>query len=278
MHYPTTRHLLSSLHIRHLFPSRRLVRVLDPVGLATPHVGVVVRATPVNGFVGNQTFRLETRDAVYYLKAGATVAEEAAACQLARSVGVPAPEVIASSPLITRELPGRPLAADSPDLGAVLRSVGESVRRVHTIIDPSASWGDRLRGVLDGLNVLPDRLAARVRDVAPDFIDSVASVTPALLHGDLHLRHVYAADAELTGILDWGDTTYGDPLFDLARVSMAGPEVMAAFLVGYGDVDAPPRTLSMYRVLWSLVALQAELAAGGDWIQPHLDVIAREIG
>lgn len=251
--------------------------MLDPIALATPHVGAVVRATPVNGFVGNQTFRLETRDAVYYLKAGATVAEEAAACQLARSVGVPAPEVIASSPLITRELPGRPLAADSPDLGAVLRSVGESVRRVHTIVDPSATWGDRLRGVLDGLDVLPDRLATRVRAEAPDFIERVAGVTPALLHGDLHLRHVYAAGTELIGILDWGDTTYGDPLFDVARLTMAGPEVTTAFLAGYGDVDAPVRTLSMYRVLWSLIALQAELAAGGDWTQPHLEVIAREI-
>ncbi len=251
--------------------------MLDPIALATPHLGAVVRATPVNGFVGNQTFRLETRAGVYYLKAGATVAEEAAACRLARSVDVPAPEVIASSPLITRELPGRPLAADSPDLGAVLRVVGEGVRRVHTIVDRSASWGDRLWGVLDGLDVLPDRLAARVRAVAPEFIESVAGVTPVLLHGDLHLRHVYAAGAELTGILDWGDTTYGDPLFDLARLSMAGPQVTAAFLAGYGEVDAPPRTLSMYRALWSLIALQAELAAGGDWIQPHLDVIAREI-
>ncbi|TDW91928.1 phosphotransferase family protein [Kribbella sp. VKM Ac-2566] len=251
--------------------------MLDPIALAAPHVGAVLRATPVNGFVGNETFRLETRAGVYYLKAGATVAEEADACRLARSVGAPAPEVIASSPLITRELPGRPLAADSPDLGAVVRMVGEGMRRVHTIVDPSASWRDRLRGVLDGLDVLPDRLAARVREVIPPFIDSVGDVTPVLLHGDLHLRHVYAEGAELTGILDWGDTTYGDPLFDLARLSMAGPDVTAMFLTGYGDVDAPPRTLSTYRVLWSLIALQAEHAAGGDWIQPHLEVIARDL-
>jgi aminoglycoside phosphotransferase (APT) family kinase protein len=151
------------------------------------------------------------------------------------------------------------------------------MRRVHTIVDPSASWRDRLRGVLDGLDVLPDRLAARVREVIPPFINSVGDVTPVLLHGDLHLRHVYAEGAELTGILDWGDTTYGDPLFDLARLSMAGPDVTAMFLTGYGDVDAPPRTLSTYRVLWSLIALQAEHAAGGDWIQPHLEVIARDL-
>lgn len=251
--------------------------MLDPIALATPHVGAVMRATPVNGFVGNQTFRLETRAGVYYLKAAETAAEEADACRLARTVDAPAPEVIASSArwLITRELPGRPVG--SPDLGAVLRTVGERVRRVHTIVDPSALWADRLWGVLDGLDVLPDRLAARVREVVPEFVESVAGVTPALLHGDLHLRHVYAEGPELTGILDWGDTTYGDPLFDLARLSMAGPEVMDAFLAGYGPVDAPARTLSMYRMLWSLIALQAEVAAGGDWVQPHLDTIARSV-
>ncbi|TCC25074.1 aminoglycoside phosphotransferase family protein [Kribbella speibonae] len=256
-----------------------MTRVLDPTALATPHVGPVISATPVNGFVGNQTFRLETRTAVYYLKIGATVTEEADACRRARSVGVPAPEVVASSAqgLITRELPGRLLAADSPNLGAVLRTTGECMRRVHTIIDPSVSWADRLLGVLDGLDVLPDRLAARVREVMPKFIESVAGVTPALLHGDLHLRHLHATGAELTGILDWGDTTYGDPLFDLARLSMAGPAATTAFLAGYGAIDAPPRTLSMYRALWSLIALQAEHAAGGDWFRPHLDTIAREL-
>ncbi|TDO46044.1 phosphotransferase family enzyme [Kribbella sp. VKM Ac-2571] len=254
--------------------------MLDPIALATPHVGAVLQARPVNGFVGNQTFRLETRDGVYYLKAGPTVADEADACRRARSVGVPAPEVVASPAeyVIMRELPGGPLAADSPDLGAVLRTVGERIRRVHTIVDVSASWADRLWKVLDGLDVLPDGLAARVRAVVPGFVEYVAGVTPALLHGDLHLRHVYAEGPELTGILDWGDATYGDPLFDLARLSMAGPEVTAAFLAGYGVVDAPARTLSMYRALWSLIALQAEHAAGGDWIQPHLGTIAREIG
>jgi hypothetical protein len=58
---------------------------------------------------------------------------------------------------------------------------------------------------------------------------------------------------------------------------MAGPEVTTAFLAGYGEVETPPGTLSMYRVLWSVIALQAECAAGGDWIRPHLEVIAREV-
>jgi hypothetical protein len=30
-------------------------------------------------------------------------------------------------------------------------------------------------------------------------------------------------------------------------------------------------------VLWSLMALQAEHAAGGDWFQVHVDTIEREL-
>lgn len=255
--------------------------MLDPIALATPHVGAVVRATPVSGFVGNQTFRLETPDGAYYLKVGPAVQQEAEACRLARAVGVPAPEVVAVSSdgfVITRELPGRP--PEARHLGAVLRATGECIRRTHAIVDPSASWEQQLWKVLDGLDgldVLPGRLAARVRDVVPKFLESVAGVTPVLLHGDLHLRHVYAVGDQLTGILDWGDATYGDPLFDLARLSMAGPKVTAAFLAGYGGIDVPARTLSIYRAIWSLNALQAEHRAGGDWFQPHLDVIAVEL-
>ena len=36
-------------------------------------------------------------------------------------------------------------------------------------------------------------------------------------------------------------------------------------------------TLSRYRVVWSLMAVQAEHAAGGDWFRPRLDTIAREL-
>ncbi|WP_432894071.1 phosphotransferase family protein [Kribbella sp. CA-245084] len=254
--------------------------MLDPLTLASPHTGPIVRAEPVNGFVGNQTYRLHTPAGIYYLKSSATAAEEAQACERAHSVGVPAPDVVALNltphpHLITAELPGRPLADLPPH--SVLRAAGEGLRRVHTLGNPSASWGQQLRLTLGDLSVLPAELAVQVRDVLPGFIEGVADVEPVLLHGDLHPRHLYAVGDQLTGILDWGDATYGDPLFDLARFSMAGASAMSAFMDGYGAVDVPERTLSLYRVLWSLMALQAEHAAGGDWFQPHLDMISREL-
>lgn len=260
--------------------------MLDPIALASPHVGPITHTEPVNGFAGNQTYRLHTPTGIYYLKASSTAPQEARALELAHSVGVPAPQVVALSlnppHLISRELPGRPLPGNPasdlpPHLTAVLREAGECLRRVHTLGDPSASWASRLRATLDDLDVLPGPLAERVREAVPDFVASVSGVTPVLLHGDLHPRHLYAVDGRLAGILDWGDAMYGDPLFDLARFSMAGPAATSAFLAGYGAADVPERTLSFYRVLWSLMALQAEHRAGGDWFRPHLNAIAGEL-
>jgi len=59
---------------------------------------------------------------------------------------------------------------------------------------------------------------------------------------------------------------------------MSGPAPTAALLDGYDLARTPlvNRTLSVYRVL-SLMALQAEHAAGGDWFQVHLDTIGREL-
>jgi aminoglycoside phosphotransferase (APT) family kinase protein len=252
--------------------------VLDPSVVAAPHIGPVQRAEPINGFVGNQTFRLHTADGVYYLKSGATVAEEARACGLVRALGVPAPQVIAlgSEYLIMREVAGLPLAQGESPV-AVLQAAGQAVRRVHSIVGGDVAWRTRLESVLEDLDVLPEELAGRVRELLAPFVASVSRTPAVLLHGDLHLRHLYAADGELTGILDWGDSAYGDPLFDLARFSMAGPQAMSAFLRGYGAMDLPEQTLSCYRVLWSLMALQAEHRAGGDWIQPHLETITREL-
>jgi hypothetical protein len=251
--------------------------MLNPIALAESYVGPITHVEPVNGFVGNQNFRLHGPGGTYYLKSGPTAAEEARVCELVRGVGVPAPEVVGVGPeyLITRELAGRPLTG--PHLSTVLRQAGECVRRSHALVDSSVSWGAELSRTLEQLDVLPTELASRVREVMPRFIDGVSGVTPVLLHGDLHPRHLYADGSDLTGILDWGDARYGDPLFDLARVSMAGPEATTAFRDGYGAIDAPGTTLAKYRVLWSLMALQAEHRAGGDWFQAHLDVIGREL-
>ncbi len=40
----------------------------------------------------------------------------------------------------------------------------------------------------------------------------------ALVHGDLHLRHVLVDGASMSGVIDWGDICVGDPAIDLQLV------------------------------------------------------------
>lgn len=254
---------------------------LDAHALASSVVGPIARVESVQGFAGNQTFRMHTVSGeTVYLKSGSTVEAEARACELARSVGVPAPRILAVEPtyLISAEVPGSPSDDD-----AVLTSAGRAFRRLHDIRGNDGDWAERLLRLIDRLDVLagivPSDLADRLREIVPPFIDGVADVDPVLLHADLHSRHLYAVGNDLTGVIDWGDTMYGDPLFDVARFSMSGPAAVEAFLTGYGVRRTPDldRTLSTYRVLWSLMALYAEHEAGGDWFAAHVRTIRTEL-
>lgn len=47
--------------------------------------------------------------------------------------------------------------------------------------------------------------------------------TPVWLHGDLHPRHVLTVDGRISGVIDFGDLTSGDPATDLAAAWMLLP-------------------------------------------------------
>ena len=65
-----------------------------------------------------------------------------------------------------------------------------------------------------------------------------ATTAAALLHGDLHARHVLVADGHVSGIIDWGDACVGDPSIDLQLVwSLLPPAGRAAFVDAYGPID-----------------------------------------
>jgi aminoglycoside phosphotransferase (APT) family kinase protein len=65
------------------------------------------------------------------------------------------------------------------------------------------------------------------------------SAERALVHGDLHVRHVLVSDAgALAGVIDWDDLCLADPCVDLSLVpSFFPPEGQEAFLDEYGPVS-----------------------------------------
>jgi aminoglycoside phosphotransferase (APT) family kinase protein len=62
-------------------------------------------------------------------------------------------------------------------------------------------------------------------------------VAPTWLHGDLHLRNILVEDRRISGIIDWGDITSGDPATDLASIWMLfiEPEAREQAFAAYGQ-------------------------------------------
>jgi aminoglycoside phosphotransferase (APT) family kinase protein len=136
---------------------------------------------------------------------------------------------------------------------------------------------------LVGAGVLDRSLA----DAATTLIRVDALLEPTgpgvLLHHDLKPAHLFGhldtGGIRLSAVIDWGDAWVGDPLADLARLSMSGPSVTTAFLDGYGlDVTGEVQdTLARHRILWNLTALGYEYRAGGDWFDAYRDRMRADV-
>lgn len=60
----------------------------------------------------------------------------------------------------------------------------------------------------------------------------------AVLHGDLHARHVLVEHGHLSAVIDWGDVCVGDPSIDLQLAwSLLPPAGRARFAETYGPIE-----------------------------------------
>lgn len=245
---------------------------------------------PVQGFAGNESFRLSTEAGeILYYKSGApaAISAEIWACERARQAGVLAPEIVENGPGYLIE---RALAGSASSSAEVFEQAGAQLRLLHEVPGDRYgflheglcdNWLEVLQRPLDELELLAgivdDDLVRRLRSLR--FADRLAPVAPRLLHGDLHPRHIYAEGNQLTGFIDWGDVAFGDPLFDLGRFSRAGVDATDALLRGYGieRTTSLDWTLIFYRTIWAVMVMHWEHAAGGDWYIGHLDAIAADL-
>lgn len=92
------------------------------------------------------------------------------------------------------------------------------------------------------------------------------ALPPALVHGDLHMRHVMVdAAARPVGVIDWGDVCVAAPVADLA-VYWYGiePATRPAFRAAYGPIDAATLAAARRFAAFSALALMAAGRARGD--------------
>ncbi len=97
-------------------------------------------------------------------------------------------------------------------------------------------------------DVLPTDVVTRNRRLAEA---ALRPWTPAFIHGDLQVDHVFVAGDEVTGVVDWSEASQGDAHFDLATLTLGHPEHLGDVVAGYGtDVD-----LDLIHAWWSLRCL-----------------------
>lgn len=102
-----------------------------------------------------------------------------------------------------------------------------------------------------GLLNEPDRLAA----IWADALSAPVHAGPGLrIHGDLHPANLIVRDGQLAAVIDFGDTTTGDPATDLAVAWLAfGPAGRRAF---FAHVAPEPAAVRRARG-WALVMASA---------------------
>ncbi|MDQ1439163.1 MAG: hypothetical protein QOK43_2792 [Acidimicrobiaceae bacterium] len=179
---------------------------------------------------------------------------------------VPTPEVLWRKPpvLALGALRGRALGrldeASTASPGA-WAAVGAALRALHEA--PLPPWSgptvDELAGRLArecewlvANDVVPAGVVTRNRRLAET---ALRPWTPAFIHGDLHIEHVFVEADELTGIIDWSEASQGDPLFDLATLTLAHQEHLDDVVAGYG-VEVDRDVISAWRSLRCLLGIR----------------------
>ncbi|MEV0334241.1 aminoglycoside phosphotransferase family protein [Nocardia sp. NPDC050717] len=187
------------------------------------------------------------------------------------SAPIPTPAVLWRKPpvLALAALPGTALGRlgePSSASRAAWVATGAAIRALHDAplparpgrgIDDIARELDRECAWLLAHRVLPADLIVHNRRLADA---ALRPWTPVFTHGDLQVAHVFVDGDDVTGVIDWSEAAQGDPLFDLATVTLGHPEHLDDVLAGYGrDVDQ-----TVIHAWWSLRSLR-----GVRWLIEH---------
>jgi aminoglycoside 2''-phosphotransferase len=109
----------------------------------------------------------------------------------------------------------------------------------------------------------------RLRAMFARHVDIPANFTgrPRILHADLSIDHVLCVDDAITGIIDWGDVSLGDPDYDFGYLwEDCGESFVREMAVHYGHPD-PERLMRKARY-FTIVDQVGTILDGGDRALP----------
>lgn len=171
-----------------------------------------------------------------------------------------------------------------PDRREVARSLGRFLRELHAPalarlvgamlsvdLNRRADMAFRIPLVRERLMELEAAgtwtTTREVRALLDDAVGLPAPSRTAVMHGDLHVRHVLVDGRAVSGVIDWGDVCMGDPSVDLSiAYSAFGPESRLAFLDAYGPIDG--LTELRARVVATFLSATLLAYAAGEGMAP----------
>jgi aminoglycoside phosphotransferase (APT) family kinase protein len=163
-------------------------------------------------------------------------------------------------------LPGRVAAEDPPDPAEAAVSLGGFLAALHTPAPPDAPanpfrgvpLADRTDTVMRNLSAVADQVdrAAVRRAWAAALAAPRWTGPPVWVHGDLHPANILVHRGRISGVLDFGDLTAGDPAADLSVGWMLLPaDCHAVFRAAAGASDTSWARAAGWAVALGLVYL-----------------------
>jgi aminoglycoside phosphotransferase (APT) family kinase protein len=130
------------------------------------------------------------------------------------------------------------------ELAGFLRALHAVELDVELPRDPNgrADMVKRVRLAREDVRVLEQQGLWRAPAALEALLERVAHLppaeAPAVVHGDLHFRHLLVECGRASGVIDWGDLCRADPAIDLPLYwSFVPPAGREAFLDAYGPVN-----------------------------------------
>ena len=218
-------------------------------------------------------------------RSGPRSARERAVLRYARRGGIPVPHVLFADPgppgvLVLEYIRGVPLSEDSADESWT--AAGRVLRKLHDLEPPSELelpggseswcahmtwWAHHEIDSLRGAGLLDTETGVRLARATSDAFSAMHEPPLVMAHMDCQPDHwlINLDQSRVAGIVDFGDTAIGDPMWDLTVLTLWQPSKQHLVLAGYqpaNDLTDRLRQLDRpYRLLRHLGA--------ASWLSEH---------
>jgi Ser/Thr protein kinase RdoA (MazF antagonist) len=211
---------------------------------------------------------------------------EESVLRAAGRAGLPVPAIVLSdaghaSLLVLTRIEGSPLQRGVDD--EAWRDAGRVLRRLHGVAWPAEAgsagwsgrswpdhfrwWADHERDQLLTYDSLPTAVIHQMHHYLSATFADMDDPELRLLHGDCQADHylVMVGSSRIAGVLDFGDAVLGDPVWDLAILTLDEPDMLGEILRGYHpDASTERRTkglLGAYQLIRRL--------GSARWMREH---------